>query len=204
MTKKKILWFIGGIICIVFLAICLLGLRNYLQPFVRTAEFTVCDLDGKQHQISAELYFQRRLFSPTSVEGSVRVDDTRYATLFRVRNEKNGVVTPHFDENEYDFWFNLRAKWQEIQTSVILLAYDGGYTDRVYFSNELLFSGDPFEGEVEQIQLNGLAVNDDWEIVAVWLSGDPFTSAAFGPAVTIAENEKVKTEVFGILAPFVK
>ncbi len=201
MTKKKILLCIVLPIVIVALLIGgLFALRQYWQPFTRTAEFTVCGVHGGTKDVAIELEFHRWLFAPTSVQGTVTVDGVTYKSFELAR----GIENPRLEKPQVEgFWSQLKAKWQELQTSVVLQAYDAGYTEREYMAFLTLFSGDPFAETTETIALSGVAVGDDFAITAVWLAGDIFSGpAAFGPASSAEEAEQIKQTVFGIPLPF--
>ena len=206
LNKKKILLrIILSVVIAVLLVGGLLALRSYRQPFVLAERFTVCDQNGKTYEMETELYVRRWLLAPTDVVGAVTVDGVRYTTFWFPRAEESGRIEPFFEKPQNGFWKNIKAKWQELQSGVVMLAYDGGSTDRVYFSTEVLFAGDPFAESSEEIWLNGLAVDDDWNITGIWFAGNRvFGSELFGPSATADENEQVKTEVFGITIAFAK
>ncbi len=200
LNKKKILLRIILSVAIAALLVGgLIALGSYWKPFVRTERFTVSDQNGKTYEVETELHFRRWLLAPTDVDGVVTVDGVRYTTFWFSHQTE-----PVFEKPQNGFWNNLRAKWQELQSGVVMLAYDGGCTDRVYFSTDVFYAGDPLEESPERIWLSGLAVDDDWNITGIWFAGNVFGSELFGPSATADENERVKTEVFGLTISFAK
>ena len=191
MTKKQVLLRVVLLLGIVaLLVVGGIALRQYMLPFHRTAEMTVCNLAGETKTVEVSVDFRRHILAPTSWRGSVTFDGVTYSDFTT------------FHPNQW--WqrpADLKGKWREVTTSVV----ENRIAD-IFPSSIPLFTKSPFEEDDEQLNFYGFGVGDDFEIAAIMVGElipqeNALSNAVlnfFGPAETVEEAERIKREIFRI------
>ena len=202
MTKKQVLLRI--VLPLGILALLVGGAvaaRQYMRPFHRTAEMTVCNLAGETKTVTVSVAFRRHILAPTKWIGSVTFDGVTYSDLATHRNKGSDPL--HNLRLTFpsggSFWKNVKGKWGEIKTAVV------GDVSNIYPSTVPLFAEDPFEAEsdiVASLDCCGFGIGDAFEIEFIMVRSNDYTVAHFfGPAETVEEAERIKREIFKIELP---
>ena len=153
MTKKQVL--LRGVLPLGILALLVGGAaaaRQYMLPFHRTAEMTVCNLAGETKTVAISVDFRRHILAPTSWCGSVTFDGVTYSDFH----------TFHSTGSWWKASTDLKGKWREVTTTVVERR-----TADFFPHATRLYTKSPFEEDAEEFLCYGFGVGDDFEITAI-------------------------------------
>ena len=105
--RKRRLWFAISAAVIVVLAGLFFFLKWHYTPIRKTAEMTVCSLDGEVETVQFDLTYYRILFAPTQVSGTVTFKGIEHKDFFAHR----GHAPERGFFGERSFWVDLKEKF---------------------------------------------------------------------------------------------
>lgn len=104
----------------------------YLLPIPQYTATTLCSLEGRQVQVVIDVIWQRSLFSPAKVSGTITVDGTTYNSVGNVMYNDGSFLSElkaKFSSSPRSYMFSCGGPWVEDQ-DILYLDYAGENLDK--------------------------------------------------------------------------
>ena len=179
--RKRRFWIAISAAVIAVLAGLFFFLKWYYTPIRKTAEMTVCSIDGEVETVRFDLTYYRILFAPTQVSGTVTFKGIEHKDYFA-----------HFGTEPTRGFFGERSFWEDLKEKL------SGTIVFPHFSQNSPFSEDGWGALIFLPNYGGNGEAFPEQVMFSWSSPDDSDTSGvifFGPANS-AEEARALQDAF--------